>query len=118
MTNFQQIITKLVNQDERGQEGVAEKIGVSKAYISFLVNGKRKLSKDMAAKFEEVYKLNAAELIKKQKLEDAGVEIRKDSFDHDAEPDPETYPPIEDQLIKVVNRKKKQEDTVTPPQII
>lgn len=71
MTNFQKIISDIVAKDPLRQIGVAEKLGVTDAYVSNFVTGTRKLSKKIALKLEEVYGLNSTEMLSIQKREEA-----------------------------------------------
>lgn len=71
MTNFQKIISDIVAKEPLRQVGVAEKLGITDAYVSNFVTGTRKLSKKIAQKLEDVYGLNSSELLAIQKLEEA-----------------------------------------------
>lgn len=98
MTNFQKIISEIVAKDPLRQVGVAEKLGVTDAYVSNFVTGSRKLSKNIAKRIEEVYGLNGNELLSIQKYEEAeSIKIVKPDKKADAL----------QQLDKVQNGKQK-----------
>ncbi len=86
MTNFQKILTDIVNKDGGNQKGVAEKLRVTSSYISMLLNGKRKLSEDLAIVFGNVYGYDSNELIKIQNLEDMGLITNETFLSHFPEP--------------------------------
>lgn len=73
MTNFQKILTNIVNSDIEGQKGVAAKLNVEAPYISMLLNNKRKLSKDLAVIFGNVYGYDPKELLRIQSMEKIGM---------------------------------------------
>ena len=73
MTNFQKIITDIVNKDPQKQAGVAEKLGVTDAYISNFVTGIRPISSKIAKKMEEIYGLDASQLLAIKKMEEADL---------------------------------------------
>lgn len=120
MTNFQKIITEIVNRDPLRQIGVAEKLGVTDAYISNFVTGTRKVSKNIAKKIESVYGIGADDLLSIQKFEEANLlGSNGKSVDQflkmlDDAPEPITYPSATDQLIKVTDKKKRQKEGITP----
>lgn len=86
MTNFQKILTKIVSEDEDGQKGVAAKIGVEASYISMLIKDKRKLSKELAVVFGEVYGYDPNELLRVQGLEKLNLMSNDDLLSHLPEP--------------------------------
>lgn len=71
MTNFQKIIIDIVNKDPQKQAGVAEKLGVTDAYVSNFVTGVRPISSKIAKKMEEIYGLDASQLLAIKKMEEA-----------------------------------------------
>ena len=71
MTNFQKIISDIVEKDPLRQSGVAEKLGYTDAYISNFVTNIRPLNRNIAKKLEEVYKLDSKQLLAIQKMEES-----------------------------------------------
>lgn len=121
MTNFQKILTDIVNNDLEGQKGVAAKLNVEAPYISMLLNNKRKLSKDLAVVFGKIYNYDPDELLRTQDIEKIGLRkdeistlslnrkpVRNDNIDY-------SKLPIEDKLSYLINQNielKKDNDEI------
>lgn len=113
MTNFQKILTDIVNQEPNGQKGVAEKLGIEPAYVSMLKGGKRKLSDDLAKVFAQQYGYDADELIRIQSMERLGLGS-DDFLSHLQEPEPKINPTLKEVQLKLKKVKENKQKSILP----
>lgn len=92
------------------QDGFAKAIGASQQYISAVVNNKRNVGSNIINKIKNYF----SDFNEYWFLTGKG-DITTDPFLQNLKiKEPDIYPSIEDQIIKVVDKKKSKVDAVTP----